>query len=62
MMALKFVSNSPSIPVGYVPAEKNRPEEAPIGMIPVDSLYSPVRRVSYNVENTREGQVWITTS
>ena len=42
---------------GYVPAEKNRPEDSPIGMIPVDSLYSPVRRVSYNVENTREGQV-----
>ena len=32
-------------------------EDAPIGLIPVDSLYSPVRRVSYNVENTREGQV-----
>ena len=42
---------------GYVPAEKNRPEDALIGLIPVDSLYSPVRRVSYNVENTREGQV-----
>ena len=42
---------------GYVPAEKNRSEDAPIGVIPVDSLYSPVRRVSYNVENTREGQV-----
>ncbi|MBE8191151.1 MAG: DNA-directed RNA polymerase subunit alpha, partial [Alphaproteobacteria bacterium] len=42
---------------GYVPAEKNRPEDAPIGLIPVDSLYSPIRRVSYNVENTREGQV-----
>ncbi|MGV6820566.1 MAG: DNA-directed RNA polymerase subunit alpha, partial [Parvularcula sp.] len=35
----------------------NRAEDAPIGMIPVDSLYSPVRRVSYKVENTREGQV-----
>jgi len=42
---------------GYVPAEKNRPDDSPIGLIPVDSLYSPVRRVSYNVENTREGQV-----
>ena len=42
---------------GYVPAEQNRPGDAPIGLIPVDSLYSPVRRVSYNVENTREGQV-----
>jgi DNA-directed RNA polymerase subunit alpha len=42
---------------GYVPAERNRPEDAPIGLIPVDSLYSPVRKVSYRVENTREGQV-----
>lgn len=42
---------------GYVPAERNRPEDAPIGLIPVDSLYSPVKRVSYRVENTREGQV-----
>src|SRR5881397_2502638 len=31
---------------GYVPAERNRPEDAPIGLIPVDSLYSPVRKVS----------------
>jgi DNA-directed RNA polymerase subunit alpha len=42
---------------GYVPAERNRPEDAPIGLVPVDSLYSPVRRVSYKVENTREGQI-----
>src|SRR5690349_2093907 len=42
---------------GYVPTERNRPEDAPIGLIPVDSLYSPVRKVSYRVENTREGQI-----
>jgi DNA-directed RNA polymerase subunit alpha len=42
---------------GYVVAENNRPDDAPIGLIPVDSLYSPVKRVSYRVENTREGQV-----
>src|SRR6187455_3302592 len=42
---------------GYVPAERNRPEDAPIGLIPVDSLFSPVRKVSYRVENTREGQI-----
>lgn len=42
---------------GYVPADRNRPDDAPIGLIPVDSLYSPVRRVAYKVENTREGQV-----
>ena len=42
---------------GYVPAEQNKPEDAQIGLIPVDSLYSPVKKVSYKVENTREGQV-----
>jgi len=42
---------------GYVPSERNRPEDAPIGLIPVDSIYSPVKRVSYKIENTREGQV-----
>jgi DNA-directed RNA polymerase subunit alpha len=42
---------------GYVPADRNRADDAPIGLIPVDSLYSPVKKVSYKVENTREGQV-----
>jgi DNA-directed RNA polymerase subunit alpha len=42
---------------GYVASDRNRPEDAPIGLIPIDSLYSPVKRVSYKVENTREGQV-----
>ncbi|MBB3810786.1 DNA-directed RNA polymerase subunit alpha [Pseudochelatococcus contaminans] len=42
---------------GYVPSERNRPEDAPIGYIAVDSLYSPVKKVSYRVENTREGQI-----
>ncbi|WP_343039245.1 DNA-directed RNA polymerase subunit alpha [Microvirga makkahensis] len=42
---------------GYVPAERNRAEDAPIGLIPVDSLYSPVKKVSYRIENTREGQI-----
>jgi DNA-directed RNA polymerase subunit alpha len=41
---------------GYVPAVANRPADAPIGLIPVDALYSPVRQVSYKVENTRVGQ------
>ena len=41
---------------GYVPAERNRAEDAPIGLIPVDSLYSPVKKVSYRVENTRHGE------
>ena len=42
---------------GYVPASANRPEDAQIGLIPVDANYSPVRRVSYRVEPTRVGQV-----
>jgi DNA-directed RNA polymerase subunit alpha len=42
---------------GYVPADRNRSEDAPIGLIAVDSLFSPVRKVSYRVENTREGQI-----
>jgi DNA-directed RNA polymerase subunit alpha len=41
---------------GYVPSEQNRPEDAPIGLIAVDSLYSPVKRVAYRVEPTRQGQ------
>ncbi|MEA1071952.1 DNA-directed RNA polymerase subunit alpha [Sphingomonas sp. LY29] len=41
---------------GYVPAAANRPADAPIGLIPVDSLYSPVKQVAYKVENTRVGQ------
>jgi len=41
---------------GYVPAAQNRPEDAPIGLIPVDAIYSPARQVSYKVENTRVGQ------
>lgn len=42
---------------GYVPAEKNKQPGQPIGIIPVDSIYTPVRRVNYTVENTRVGQV-----
>lgn len=41
---------------GYVPAANNRPADAPIGLIPVDALYSPVRQVSYKVDPTRVGQ------
>ena len=41
---------------GYVPATVNRPADAPIGLIPVDALYSPVRQVSYKVDPTRVGQ------
>src|SRR3982751_5947433 len=41
---------------GYVPAELNRGPEHTIGVIPVDSIFSPVRRVSYEVEPARVGQ------
>ena len=42
---------------GYEPARSNRESGAPIGLIPLDAVYSPVRRVSYTVENTRVGRV-----
>lgn len=42
---------------GYVPASQHRPENAPIGLIPLDAMFSPVRRVFYQVENSRVGQV-----
>ena len=42
---------------GYVAAEHNRVEDAPIGLIPIDSIFSPVKQVAYSVENTREGKV-----
>lgn len=42
---------------GYVPAERNRQESQPIGVIPLDSIFSPVRKVNFSVENTRVGQM-----
>ena len=42
---------------GYVAAEHNKPEDSAIGLIPIDSIFSPVKQVSYNIENTREGKV-----
>lgn len=41
---------------GYCPAEWNKKEDQEIGLIPIDSLFSPVRRVKFNVENTRVGR------
>ncbi len=41
---------------GYVPAEANKEEGLPIGIIPVDSIYTPVRKVNFSVESTRVGQ------
>ncbi|MFC0190543.1 DNA-directed RNA polymerase subunit alpha [Fictibacillus aquaticus] len=42
---------------GYIQAEGNKREDLPIGVIPVDSIYTPISRVNYQVENTRVGQV-----
>jgi DNA-directed RNA polymerase subunit alpha len=42
---------------GYVPAAMLRKEDTPIGLMPIDALYSPVRKVAYKVENSRVGQV-----
>lgn len=41
---------------GYVPAENNKTESMPIGVIPIDSIYTPVEKCSYKVENTRVGE------
>ncbi|MBI4436984.1 MAG: DNA-directed RNA polymerase subunit alpha [Candidatus Omnitrophica bacterium] len=42
---------------GYVPAERNKNEGSPIGTIPIDSIFTPVRKVNFLVENTRVGQI-----
>ena len=41
---------------GYCPSEKNKMDDAPLGLIAIDSLFSPVKKVSYTVENAREGK------
>ena len=41
---------------GYAPAEENKTSDQPIGVIPIDSIFSPVKRVSYSVEGARVGQ------
>jgi DNA-directed RNA polymerase subunit alpha len=42
---------------GYVPAEKNKTATMPIGTIPIDALFSPIRKVNYTVTNARVGQI-----
>ncbi|MGF7058298.1 DNA-directed RNA polymerase subunit alpha [Brassicibacter mesophilus] len=42
---------------GYVTAERNKKENQPIGVLPIDSIYTPVKKVNFKVENTRVGQV-----
>lgn len=41
---------------GYVPSEENRPADAPLGFIAIDSIYTPIKNVKYNIENTRVEQ------
>ncbi|WP_291274744.1 DNA-directed RNA polymerase subunit alpha [Flavobacterium sp.] len=41
---------------GYVPAEENKPKDAPIGLIAIDSIYTPIKNVKYSIENTRVEQ------
>ncbi|MBK8565008.1 MAG: DNA-directed RNA polymerase subunit alpha [Saprospiraceae bacterium] len=41
---------------GYVPAGENLPKDSPIGVIPLDAIYTPIKNVSYRIENTRVGQ------
>lgn len=41
---------------GYVPADENLPKDAAIGVIPVDAIYTPIKKVAYRIENTRVGQ------
>ncbi len=42
---------------GYVPGSQNRPKDSPVGLVPIDAIFSPVRKVAYKVDNTRVGQV-----
>lgn len=42
---------------GYTPADQNKREDQPIGVIPIDSIYTPISKVTYQVENTRVGQM-----
>jgi DNA-directed RNA polymerase subunit alpha len=41
---------------GYVPAEDNKPKDAPLGYIPIDAIFTPIKNVKYNIENTRVEQ------
>ncbi|HPX60491.1 MAG TPA: DNA-directed RNA polymerase subunit alpha [Deltaproteobacteria bacterium] len=42
---------------GYVPADRNRDEKAPVGTIPIDAIYSPIKKVNFTVSNARVGQM-----
>ena len=53
-LSMEFIVNKGK---GYVPASMNRPENALLGLIPIDAVYTPVKRVSYKIEPTRVGNV-----
>lgn len=42
---------------GYVPADRNRDSDAPVGTIPIDAIFSPIQKVNFNVSNARVGQI-----
>ncbi len=46
-----------SLGKGYVPAERNRDERAPVGTIPIDAIFSPIQKVNFTVTNARVGQI-----
>ncbi|HHX77455.1 MAG TPA: DNA-directed RNA polymerase subunit alpha [Firmicutes bacterium] len=52
-----YMEMTASIGRGYVPAERNKKPNQPLGVIPVDSVFTPIRRINYQVEDTRVGQV-----
>ena len=41
---------------GYVPSQENLPQDAPIGLVPIDSIFTPIKKVKFNVEDFRVGQ------
>ena len=52
-----YMEITASVGRGYVPAERNKFPNQPIGVIPVDSIFTPIRKINFNVEDTRVGQV-----
>ncbi len=52
-----YMEMTASVGRGYVPAERNKQANQPLGVIPVDSIFTPIRRVNYRVEDTRVGQI-----
>ena len=51
-----YMELTASVGRGYVPADKNKQPNQPLGVIPVDSIFTPIKRVNYKVEDTRVGQ------